>query len=319
MHTSHNSADDMWPDLFWVTSMLNTPDLMTPRPESADHSPENTARGGSSGSYAPLTHPTPSSAVSSLPQTNSASACNCVLQLTEQLSTLKALSRSQNQLRPDFILTIARYALAGWQSHLECPTCQFSDDKDILVLSVMALRALLNLFQDMSQHESPSPPDMASVEHILLNTPPSALNIEQSFLGIYRLACEEKRMVFDLLLQKTLQNLNQTIKHLRQKSLRMVGTSPRRNTLTSSRSDRSLSLPALDTSICSSFPDSLPMNAMTDDMNSSTDTVPLDEHDNYLQESLQNSAATIESLLTQIQAPDMDHYLDNAQIFASRQ
>lgn len=241
-----------------------------------------------------------------MPQINPFPTCNCVQQLSDQLANFKSLSRCHRLLRPDFVLSTARDALSKWQIHQECQTCQQNNDKDILVLSVMALRALLHVIQETGLHHdyqaSPAMSDDAAAQS---GSSTPVFNAEQSFLGTYQLACEEKRLVVDLLLHRTLKHLNRTIENLRQKSLGMTGLSRRRGTI-SSRSSRSesnsLSMSAGSSTLCCGMPGDFSFGGGVEELDLAGDDMPLDAHDNYLQESLQNSSETLESLLTRIQS-----------------
>jgi hypothetical protein len=179
----------------------------------------------------------------------------------------------------------------------------------------MALRALLNLVKEVGQHELQSPRDATGDEGI--GVPSELFDADHSCLGTYRLACEERRIVVDLLLHRTLRSLNQTTEHLRQKSLRMAGSYARRNTTSSlsSRSESSVSLPGMSSSVSCILPDDLSMDGGVHDVGLTRDKVSLDEHDNYLQESLQGSTATIEFLLVKLQSHDMNQRTDNSEIF----
>ncbi|KAJ5403182.1 hypothetical protein N7509_003053 [Penicillium cosmopolitanum] len=306
-------TDNLSQDLSWIRSLLNTPDLTIPPLDRHGDTPKLPL---ATDQYSPKT-PIPTSShlkstASHAPQLNS---CNCFQQLTEQLSNFKALSHSLGQLRSDFILTLARDALARWQTHLSCPSCQHNEDKDILILSVMALRALLNLVKEVGQHELQSPHHATGDEDIGVSS--ELFDADHSCLGTYRLACEERRIVVDLLLHRTLRSLNQTTEHLRQKSLRMAGSYARRNTTSnlSSRSESSVSLPAMSSSVSCILPDDLSIDGGAHDVGLKRDKVSLDEHDNYLQESLQGSTATIEFLLVKLQSHDMNQRTDNSEIF----
>lgn len=312
-----HKEDNTPPEFSWVDSLLNASDLILSGPEGIDHTHKN--REATDQYTSTIQIPKPSSVGQSLPQTHTFPPCNCVQQLTEQLANFKALRRSRHLLWPDFVLTVARDALAGWRNHLQCPTCQHSNDKDIMILSVMALRSLLNLIQD-NQHEHQSPYNDTGCEMPARDTSsPPVFNSDHSFLGTYRLACEEKRLVVDLLLHRTLRSLNRTIEHLRQKSLRMVSDTPRRNAIPNQLSRSHSSLPTqqvVSSSICYDLPDDTAVSEGTDELNSAGVGMSLDEHDNYLQRSLQSSSATIESLLMKIQATRMSQGPNGAEMFA---
>lgn len=305
INSADMQADYPCGDLSWLDSIFESSSLPQLQPENMDLS--NKAMPHVDPPQMPsATVPRSSSIGHSLSQAGTVQSCNCVQQLTGQLASLKALNCSRYILRPDFVLTAARDALSGWQSRMQCPSCQHSEDKDVLVLSVMALRALLSLIQKADLcHKHQSANDIPSSN----GSSPTVFNNDQhSFLGTYQLACEEKQLVVDMLLQRTLKNLNLTIEHLKQKSARMAGTTPSRNSMSgrSSRSDSGLAMPS------STFSSYRNVNAL-EEMNlcgamedlHSADARSLDEHDSYLQGSLQNSTATVESLLSKTQAAEM--------------
>lgn len=261
----------------------------------------------------------PARGLPSQPQIRPPSACNCVRQITEKLASFKALSVYPQRFQPDFVLTVARDSLMGWRPYLQCPSCQQSDDKDILVLSVMALRALLNLIQEIGLRRKYQPQREETEEEAPTESASSApfLDSQNSFLGTYRLACEEKRLVVDLLLYRTLKSLDRTAKNLREKSLTMART-PSKSDSESNQSSRSYSSPSppdASPTVYYGLPDMLARSGRTDRLDSTGFSVSPDEHDNYLQKSLQSLTSHIESLLLTIQNPHTCQGQDDADTF----
>lgn len=300
-----DTSDDISAELSWVASLFDNPGIILPRSDSFGH----IHKGPQLAEQETSPVHDPKSLSTSVPQESSFSTCNCVQQSIEQLANFKSLSRSRQTLRPDFVLTVARDSLAAWQMHQQCPSCQHSGDKDILVLSAMALRALLNLIKETGhQHGYQSPPNEKKDDMASKNGCSSPVfNSDPSFVGSYQLACEEKQLVVGLLLQRRLRHLNNAIEHLRQKSLRIAGTSPRSTKFTrSSRShSSSLSQSTMGSNFCCGLPAEINFTGGMEDLSSVGYEMSLDEHDNYLQDSLQISTETIESLLTKVQTPDM--------------
>ena len=282
------------PDLTWIDSILSSSDATLSSSE-IDHLQRNiTSTANCPSAYTPARSSIDSLNREGLPHF----ACNCVQKLTEQLANFKALSRSSHLVRPDFVLTVARDALSGWQCYLSCRSCHVTNDKDVLVLLVMALRALLNLIKEAAHQSIPTEAeDKPAVQD---PSSPQA-NPDNSFLGTYRLACEERRLVVDLLLQRTLKNLNHTTEQLRKKSLQMAGSRSKAGSMSSqsSRSQSSISTPSTSTNLFLALEDP----ADTNDLNFSVDSITPDEHDNYLQESLQSSMVTIEALMAKARIP----------------
>lgn len=239
------------------------------------------------------------------------STCDCVRQIIEQLVRFKALSVSPQRFQPDFVLTLARDSLVGWRPYLECSSYQCSGDKDVLVLSVMALRALVNLIQEVGLQRDYQSRHDDTDEEVSTDSSSSApfLDSQNSFLGTYPLACEEKRLVVDLLLNRTLKSLNCTVKNLREKSLTVAGTSSKSQSASSQsyRSRSSSSLLSASPPFSYGFSDELVMSGRTGGLDSPGFSLSLDEHDNYLQKSLQNLTSNIESLLMIIQTPQASY------------
>lgn len=230
------------PDLTWIDSILSSSDATLSSAE-IDHLQNNFAGTAHPPAYTPERSSIDSSTREALP----AFACNCVQKLTEQLANFKALSRSSHLVRPDFVLTVARDALSGWQGYLSCRSCHVTNDKDVLVLLVMALRALLNLIKEAAHQSLPiEAEDKPAVQDLSPQTHP-----DNSFLGTYLLAFEERRLVVDLLLQRTLKNLNHTTEQLRKKSLQMAGTRSKAGSMSSqsSRSQSSIPTPSTSTNL----------------------------------------------------------------------
>ena len=255
----------------------------------------------------------------SQPQIRPSSACNCVRQITEKLATFKTLSVYPQRFQPDFVLTVARDSLLGWRPYLQCPSCQQSDDKDILILSVMALRALLNLIQEIDLRRKYEPQRDNTEEEAPTETALSApfLDCQNSFLGTYPLACEEKRLLVDLLLYRTLKSLGRTAKSLGEKSLTMART-PSKSDSESSQSSRSQSFPSppdASPTVYYGLPDILERSCRTERLDSTGFNVSPDEHDNYIQKSLQDLTSHIESLLLTIQNAQKCHGQDDADTF----
>lgn len=71
----------------------------------------------------------------------------------------------------------------------------------------------------------------------------------------------------------------------------------------------------MSSSVSCILPDDLSIDGGAHDVGLKRDKVSLDEHDNYLQESLQGSTATIEFLLVKLQSHDMNQRTDNSEIF----
>jgi hypothetical protein len=306
LFNSTDASDHVSAELSWVTSLLDNPGIVVPHADSFGHihkGPQSTNQ-----EMSPIQ--VPKSLSTSVPQGSSFPTCNCVQQSIDQLANFKALSRSRQTLRPDFVLTVARDSLSAWQTHQQCPSCQHSDDEDTLVLSAMALRALLNLIKETGhQHGYQSPPNDKNNDTPSKNGCPSpASNSDPSFVGSYQLAYEEKQLVVGLLLQRRLRDLKHAIEHLRQKSLRIAGAKPRRST-TSTRSSRSHSSSLFQSTMssnpCYGLPGDVSFTGGMEDLSSVGYEMSLDEHDNYLKDSLQSSTETIESLLTKVQSPDM--------------
>ncbi|CRG92672.1 hypothetical protein PISL3812_09736 [Talaromyces islandicus] len=88
---------------------------------------------------------------SSRSRTPSITTCDCLQQLADQLAQIKGLNRASELLKADYILSVAREAIHRWRSQLQCNICQQNDDRDILVLSVMGFRAILNLIRRIGQ------------------------------------------------------------------------------------------------------------------------------------------------------------------------
>ncbi|KAJ5806692.1 hypothetical protein N7474_010284 [Penicillium riverlandense] len=297
--------DYLLPEPLWVDTLLTTTDLALPGFGDMDRilkRPQDTDLDSSPMQFSKVAGVHPSQ-----PQNHPSSTCHCVRQITEQLANFKALSVSPQRLQPDFVLTVARDSLLEWRPYLECSRCEYSDDKDVLVLSVMALRALFNLIQAIGlQHKYQSRHD-DSQEDISTASASSApfLNSQNSFLGTYRLVCEEKRLVVDLLLYRTLKSLYRTAKNLTEKSLRMTGTASKRDS-TSDQSSRSQSSPyplVASPILCYGLPQKVTMSDRSKGLDSTGFSISSDEHDNYLQKSLQSLTANIESHLMKIQTP----------------
>lgn len=296
------------PDLTWIDSILSSSDATLPSPEIDQLQSNIPGTSSSVSGYTPQR-----SSIDSLNREGlSHFACNCVQKLTEQLANFKALTRSSHLVRPDFVLTVARDALSGWQGYLSCRSCHVTNDKDVLVLLVMALRALLNLIKEAAHQSLPTEAeDKPAVQD--LSSPQT--NTDNSFLGTYRLACEERRLVVDLLLQRTLKNLNHTTEQLRKKSLQMAGNRSKAGSMSSqsSRSQSSISTPSTSANLFLALED--PTD--TSDLNFSVDSITLDEHDNYLQESLQSSMVTIEALMAKARIPPANYDPCDAQMIIS--
>ena len=284
LFNSSETSDDIPADLSWVASLLDNPGIIFPHADSFGHIHNGPHLADQETSPIQV----PKSLSIPVPQGYSFSTCNCVQQSIEQLANFKSLSRSRQTLRPDFILTVARDSLSAWQTYQQCPNCQHSDDKDILVLSAMALRALLNLIKEVStghQYGYQSPPNDREDDMLSKNCRSYPLfNSDPSFVGSYQLASEEKQLVVELLLQRTLKHLNHAIEHLRQKSLRIAGASPRRST-TSTRSSRShsssLSLSTMSSNFCCGLPGDMNFTGGMEDLSSVGYGMSLDEYDNY--------------------------------------
>lgn len=296
------------PDLTWIDSILSSSDATLPSSEIDQLQSNIPGTSSSVSGYTPQR-----SSIDSLNREGlSHFACNCVQKLTEQLANFKALTRSSHLVRPDFVLTVARDALSGWQGYLSCRSCHVTNDKDVLVLLVMALRALLNLIKEAAHQSLPTEAeDKPAVQD--LSSPQT--NTDNSFLGTYRLACEERRLVVDLLLQRTLKNLNHTTEQLRKKSLQMAGNRSKAGSMSSqsSRSQSSISTPSTSANLFLALED--PTD--TSDLNFSVDSITLDEHDNYLQESLQSSMVTIEALMAKARIPPANYDPCDAQMIIS--
>ena len=301
------------PELSWVDDLFAVTHLPLSGCGGMDHmpkSPQDTDRDSST------IKPSSSAGVQPLqPQSHPSSARNCVRQITEQLAKFKTLSVSPLRLQPDFVLTVARDSIVGWRPYVQCPSCEHSDDKDVLVLSAMALRALLNLIQEISlPHEYQSRHD--DTDEVLRESSSSApfLDSQNSFLGTYQLACEEKRLVMDLLLYRTLTSLYRTAKNLKEKSLRMARTVSERDSI-SNRSSLCQSSSSPPATSPFGLPDEPTTSGQTEALDYTGSNIPLDEQDNYLQNSLQSLTASIESLLVTVQAPQTSKVQKDADMF----
>ncbi|KAJ5087589.1 hypothetical protein N7456_011205 [Penicillium angulare] len=300
------------PDVSWIDSLLVAPDA-TPQFSDLNDVQKNAK------SADPLDSGCISERVSvsyCTPESLPPFACNCVKKLADQLSKFKTLSHSSHLLQPDYVLTIARDALVDWKMHLSCQSCHISYDKDVLVLSVMTLRALLNLIKTAGQQSSPNDAEFRPP----IQDPSSPdFNPDYTFLGTYRLAREEKRLVVDLLLQRTLKSLNHMTEQLRRKSLRIAGNSSKKGSISSqsSRSQSSISTPSASTSMYPDLEDHIVVNEQTHSFNITGDSLILDEDDNYLQESLQNSMMTIEALMAKTHIPHLNYNSKDADLIAS--
>ncbi|KAJ5273179.1 hypothetical protein N7478_008304 [Penicillium angulare] len=301
------------PDISWIDSLLAAPDATPQYSDLSDIQKSAKLADPINSGCVPEQVSVNYSTPGSLPPF----ACNCVKKLADQLSKFKTLSHSRHLLQPDFVLTIARDALVDWQMHLSCQSCHISYDKDVLVLSVMTLRALLNLIKTAGQQSAPSDAELRPP----IQDPSSPdFNPDYTFLGTYRLAREEKRLVVDLLLQRTLKSLNHMTEQLRLKSLRIAGTVSKKGSMSShsSRSQSSISTPSASTSIFPDLEDRIIVNEQTQSFNITADTMMLDEDDNYLQESLQNSMMTIEALMAKTHIPHLNYDLKDSELITSR-
>ena len=224
------------------------------------------------------------------------SPCECLQQLTSLLAHFKELSRAQDTLEPDLVLVTARDALSCWRRHLHCGTCQQNGDEDILVVFVMGFREMLSLIHRVSRPErhqigdktaTISPRQFQPTLNLEIDAkvgPVQTLNADDSFLGMYKLSKEEKTQAVDVLLYRTVKNIDRTVRHIKQRSIKALGNFADVDSTT-------LFIP---------FPTStneIPSRPSSEDgMDSSDDCSTPGEAREYLQQSFNSLSKSIESL-----------------------
>jgi hypothetical protein len=251
---------------------------------------------------------------SSRSRTPSITTCDCLQQLADQLAQIKGLNRASELLKADYILSVAREALHRWRSQLQCNICQQNDDRDILVLSVMGFRAIISLIRRIGQDILGSPLDSQQTSpirgkdsHALneeLTTGDASItsaglngSSDQSFLGMYELSQEEKRLMANVLFNRMLADISRTVAEVKARSAKP----PILNTPTSS--DCSTTSP-----IGFQFPfNNITLQSSGDEqlhhLDSASVSVP-DTHHIHLQQSLNSLSRSIESLSDALRHPN---------------
>lgn len=243
---------------------------------------------------------------SSRSRTPSITTCDCLQQLADQLAQIKGLNRASELLKADYILSVAREALHRWRRQLQCNICQQNDDRDILVLSVMGFRAILSLIRRIGQDllgntfdSQQTGPTRKLDSHVVNeelttvdgSTTSTGLNdsSEQSFLGMYELSQDEKRLMANVLLSRTLEDISRTVEDVKARSAKKLILN------TPSSSDDSTTSP-----IGIQFPFNNINQQESGDkylyhLDAASAPVP-DSHHTHLQHSLQSLSRSIESL-----------------------
>jgi hypothetical protein len=170
--------------------------------------------------------PSPDSSAQTTPTSSSSShssSCLCLQHHAKLLVRLKDLWRGSKAAPIDVVLNGVQQALTPWNYYIQCRVCQLDEDQEVLTLSAMSIRAVLRLLQ--SAYRVISPP---------LDTEPRQLKRKRNgtlggtkfALGSYEITGEERMLVLELLLSKTLSKIQLVLGCLRKKSSRHPGSDP---------------------------------------------------------------------------------------------
>lgn len=246
-------------------------------------------------------------------RTPSITTCDCLQQLADQLAQIKGLSRASELLKADYILSVAREALHRWRGQLQCNICQQNDDRDILVLSVMGFRAILSLIRRIGQEILGSSLDGQQTSPIRgqnsydlneelttgdVSITSAALNgsPDQSFLGMYELSQEEKRLMANVLLNRMLADISRTVEDVKSRSAKRPVMNTPSSSDCSTTSPIGFKFPINNASLQTSG------DKVLHHLDSASVSVP-DTHHAHLQHSLHSLSRSIESLSDALRHP----------------
>ncbi|KAH8698373.1 hypothetical protein BGW36DRAFT_144779 [Talaromyces proteolyticus] len=302
--TTHGFLHTMEQDIPWPTDLnLSSADNTTKPvgPTKYVNDKTTTTKHDRDSTYSQQEKPS-KEAPSSRSRTPSIGTCDCLQQLADQLAQIKALSRVAEPLKADSILSVTREALHRWRRQLQCNICQQNDDKDILVLSVMGFRAIISLIRRLGQAGDSFWSYQYNTNTTISNISPiEPIDTDTSFLGMYELSQEEKRLMANVLLTRALRDLSRTVEDVKARSSKQSSLVP---TPTSSGSND-------DRSTGSSLGMQFPINSThmmdIDKPGYGLDIGPvMDIHNNeYLQRSLQRLSRSIDFLSDALKHP---HY-----------
>lgn len=146
------------------------------------------------------------------------SSCLCLQHHAKLLVRLKDLWRGSSAAPIDVVLNGVQQALTPWNHYIQCRVCQLDEDQEVLTLSAMSIRAVLRLLQSAYKvisltHDVST---LDSRQHKRKRT--GALGGTKCALGSYEVTGEERMLVLELLLSKTLGKIQLVLGCLKKRS-----------------------------------------------------------------------------------------------------
>lgn len=129
--------------------------------------------------------------------------CDCLQRHADLLCRLKELWQRRTPPPIDVALSGVHQVLAPWKDFVQCQVCDGDDDHEVLLLSTMSLRAVLRLLQSICSEQGGASPGLS--------------------VGNFEITGEERILVFNLLLSKTLDKVQFAIESLKARSLDIEG------------------------------------------------------------------------------------------------
>jgi Fungal Zn(2)-Cys(6) binuclear cluster domain len=156
----------------------------------------------------------------------SAANCLCLQYHAKLLVRLKDLWRGSTAAPIDVVLNGVQQALTPWNHYLQCRTCQLDEDQEVLTLSAMSIRAVLRLLQSAYADVSPQVDvgKRGGAHHNRQRI--ETLGGTKFAMGSYEITGEDRMLVLELLLSKTLSKIQLVLGCLKKRSSRQGSQTP---------------------------------------------------------------------------------------------
>jgi hypothetical protein len=145
---------------------------------------------------------------SASPKVSSTNTCTCLQKHAEVLSN-PILSEIRAYDGPDDgvwsmgkALSLAKQAMKAWQGLLTCPYCPYDDDQEVMLLTLMSIRAVTRYLQRLSPRYTNTSPQGPSS-----NSPQSVKDDDRLQIGSFELEGNDRMLVLRVLYQITLQKV----------------------------------------------------------------------------------------------------------------
>lgn len=159
------------------------------------------------------------------PPSSEWSKCNCLQHHAKLLVRLKELWKGSSPAPIDVVLNGVQQALAPWDDYIQCLVCQRDKDQEVLLLSAMSIRAVLRLLQsvcsEVALHVGIWNQDALPRSKQQRVSTPGGTRLS---VGNYEITGEERGLVLEVLISKTLSRIQFALGCLKERSSRKAGT-----------------------------------------------------------------------------------------------